>query len=329
MQASVIIPTHNREKILVRVLSYYARQDSPEDGFEVIVVDDGSTDGTETLFTNLKKGGIDSAGEIVQRYRERILLIREGLYVPVTEPESNTELNLRYIKLKKSGRSVARNVGIGFSNFPLIIFADDDIFVGPDFVSKHISAHSQDDRAVVMGRVIHTDDIEQPFSARWKPKDINTAFLATGNASVLKSYIAEAGFFDDNYRVYGWEDFDLGIHLKDMGLRSEKRRIYGYHYELPGKSYNPTQVYNKERERGVSAVYFFRNHPLRWVRRFTLVYNKPLKMLFGLLGQKNWFLRKSQITSPLGIKLLIIRYKGYFDGIDEGMLMYGEAKDER
>jgi glycosyltransferase involved in cell wall biosynthesis len=303
MQASVIIPTHNREKILARVLKFYSRQVSSGDGFEVIVVDDGSTDGTETLFTDLKKAKIDSAAEIILRYREKILLVKKGQFKPVTESGTGSELNLRYVKLKKSGRSVARNVGIG--------------------------AHRQDDRSVVMGRVIHTDDIENPLSARWKPKDINTAFLATGNASVLKSYIVEAGFFDENYQVYGWEDFDLGIHLEEMGLKSEKRRIYGYHYELPGRSYIPLQVYNKERERGVSAVYFFRNHPLQWVRRFTLVYNKPLKMLFGLLGRKNWFLSKSQITSPLGIKLLIIRYKGYFDGIAEGMRMYGEGSDER
>jgi glycosyltransferase involved in cell wall biosynthesis len=329
MKASVIIPTHNREKILARVLTFYCRQVSPGDGFEVIVVDDGSTDGTENLFTGLKKAAIDSAGETARRYQGRILLVKKGSFKPAAESGSRGELNLLYVKLKKSGRSIARNVGIGFSNYPLIIFADDDIFVETDFVLKHISAHRLDDRFVVMGRVIHTDDIEDPLSARWKPKDINTAFLATGNASVLKSYIVDAGFFDENYQVYGWEDFDLGIHLEEMGLKSEKRRIYGYHYELPGRTYAPLQVYNKEKERGVSAVYFFRNHPLRWVRRFTLVYNKPLKMLFKLLGRKNWFLTKAQITSPLGIKLLIIRYKGYFDGIAEGMRMYGKATDER
>jgi glycosyltransferase involved in cell wall biosynthesis len=194
MQASVIIPTHNREKILARVLKFYSRQVSSGDGFEVIVVDDGSTDGTETLFTDLKKAKIDSAAEIILRYREKILLVKKGQFKPVTESGTGSELNLRYVKLKKSGRSVARNVGIGISDFPLIIFADDDIFVEPDFVSKHISAHRQDDRSVVMGRVIHTDNIEDPLSARWKPKDINTAFLATGNASVLKSYMLRPDF---------------------------------------------------------------------------------------------------------------------------------------
>ncbi len=321
MHASIIIPTHNREEILSRVLSYYACQARPESDFEILVVDDGSTDGTESLFGDLKEGRKEGGSGILSGYGDRILTVKRGWYFPDTDESlfiGRNSLFVRYIRIKKSGRSTARNVGIGFSAYPLLIFADDDIFVEPEFVKKHSAAHENDDMLAVMGKVIHTQDLENPFSATWKLKDINTAFLSTGNASVLKKYVIQAGLFDERYKVYGWEDFDLGIHLKEIGVRSVKSRIYGYHYDAPGKFVNPREVYEKEKERGVSAVYFYTGHPLKWVARFTLIHSRFLRAIFKALGHGNWFLRKKRISFFKGLMLLIIRYKGYFDGIDEG-----------
>jgi glycosyltransferase involved in cell wall biosynthesis len=325
MKASVIIPTHNREDILSGVLEYYCRQSAPEDSFEVVVVDDGSTDDTPSLFRGLKDfegygGESDRADHL-----GRIISAKKGLYKPsgnvALRPDPG-HVNLIYIQLKKAGRSVTRNIGILFSSHPLIIFADDDIFVEPGFVEKHIYAHSPEDSLVVMGRVIHTESLENPLSARWKLKDINTAFLATGNASVLKKYLIEAGLFDEDYTVYGWEDFDLGIHLEKIGLKSQKRNICGYHYDPPVKYLEPGAIYKKEKERGFTAVYFYQNHPLHWVERFTLINNRALKALVGLFGHGNWFLSRERISCLRGFFRLIIRYKGYFDGINEGIKQY-------
>jgi glycosyltransferase involved in cell wall biosynthesis len=329
MQASVIIPTHNRERILSRVLGYYACQVEDTGDFELVVVDDGSEDGTDRLFEGLNAMAPEDFATDVDfdRYRDVVVTAKKGWFSPdppVDSPPSTRDVFLRYIKIRKSGRSKARNVGIGFSAHPLIIFADDDIFVEPAFVKKHAEAHAPDDLLVVMGRVIHTSGLDDPLSARWKPKDINTAFLATGNASLLKKYIVQAGLFDEWYTVYGWEDFDLGIHLQELGLRSEKRKVYGFHYD-PSKraqersvNRDPGQIYEKERERGLSAVYFYREHPLPWVRRFTLVENRFLKAMVHLLGRKKRFLEKGD-RALFGPVKLLVRYKGYFDGVDEGL----------
>ncbi len=321
MHASVIIPTHNREEILVRVLSYYACQAKPDGDFEILVVDDGSTDGTESLFNDLKDVQIDKNSNILFEYTDRIRAVKKGWYLPDTDESlfiGKNSLFVWYIRIKKSGRSAARNVGIGFSSYPLIIFVDDDIFVEPEFIKKHSAAHGKDDGLVVMGKVIHTQELDNPFSAAWKLKDINTAFLSTGNASVLKKYIIQAGLFDERYTVYGWEDFDLGIHLQEIGVRSIKRKIYGYHYDPPGTFISPRDVYEKEKERGISAVYFYTGHPLKWVARFTLIHSRFFRAFFRVLGYDNWFLSKKRISFFKGLILLIIRYKGYFDGIDEG-----------
>jgi len=337
MHTSVIIPTHNREHILGRTLGYYASQAKAGGNFELIIVDDGSEDGTHRLFEGLSKIDLHTAGHHAHRHRDIIRIARKGWYSPEATQNPSipfSDVYIRYIKIEKSGRSIARNVGIGFSAYPLIIFADDDIFVESEFIRKHIEAHTPDDLLVVMGMVIHTGDLEDPFSARWKLKDINTAFLATGNASILKKYLLEAGLFDEWYRVYGWEDFDLGIHLKDLGLRSEKRKVYGYHYDPSQKSsghrepMNPRLIYDKERERGLSAVYFYTNHPLPWVRRFTLVENRPLKMIVNLLGRRNWFLKRKKLRSCAGLLKLLVRYKGYFDGVEEGRAHFEKGEGQ-
>jgi glycosyltransferase involved in cell wall biosynthesis len=322
MKASVVIPTFNRAQILPYTLRYYGSQVCPKEAFECIIIDDGSTDGTPALFKNL--GFMDSSAVSkggLGEYTDSIEKLRAGLYKQIVLDIRTIDINpvyVKYIRIKKSGRSVARNIGIRFSQFPLIIFADDDIFVEPGFVKKHVESHTADDKTVIMGRVIHTVDFENPFNARWKLKDINMAFLATGNASVLKCHIVDAGLFDEKYTVYGWEDFDLGIHLKDIGLGSLKKKIYGYHYDPPETFLKPQKIYKKERERGITAVYFYKTHRLKWVKRFTLIDNKVLKCIFGILGCRNWFLKKKKIGFLKGLFRLIIRYKGYFDGVQEG-----------
>ena len=319
MHASVVIPTHNREPLLNRIIACYAQQDCEKEGFELVIVDDGSEDRTHLMFEGLDTIGRWEAAPDASRYASAIQIAKSGWFQPAYD---QAEVFVRYIKIRKAGRSTARNVGIVFAAHPLIIFADDDIFVEPGFIRKHAANHDAQDKVVIMGRVIHTADPDNPFSARWKPKDINRAFLATGNASVLKRHLIEAGLFDEWYTVYGWEDFDLGIHLQEHGLKSMQKKIYGYHYDPSlrrGHIQQPRGLYEKERERGLSAVYFYRNHPLPWVRRFTLVKNGWLKALSNLLGRNNWFLKKEKLAPCPGLFRLIVRYKGYFDGVAQGL----------
>jgi len=328
IKASVIIPTCNRFSILLRVLQYYCRQNISDTDYEVVVVDDGSEDDTPSIFSELDNHAVKN-GTLYNLYRERLIEVKRGWYRCTLQGNNFFQLHpiyTVYARIKKSGRSGARNTGVSIASFPLIIFADDDIFVEPGFIKKHILSHHNGDRVVVMGKVIHTRNLDNPFSARWKLKDINTAFLSTGNASLLKKHIQKAGMFDEEYRLYGWEDFDLGIHLKQLGLKSIKKGIYGYHYDPPTQSLNPSSIYHKEKERGFSAVYFYKSHPFPWVRRFTLVQSRVLKALFYILGYRNWFLSLYRIRILKGFFKLIIRYKGYFDGIEEGKKHYFHQK---
>ena len=324
MKASVVIPTFNRKNILIRVLNEFFKQRGTYNNFELVVVDDGSTDGTSDAFNALDElNGVNV--ELAEKYSEIIIEIKYGRLsqiISFNNYDANPEI--KYIRIKKSGRSVARNIGIELSYGDLIIFSDDDIFIEKNYIFKHIKYHYPKDKLVIMGKVINTEDLNDPFSAKWKLEDINTAFLATGNASVLKRYLKEAGGFDENYKIYGWEDFDLGVHLKEIGLRSIKKPIYGYHYNQATDYTDLTALYKKEKERGITAVYFYSNHPLTWVKRFTLVKNRFLPFLIDIFARKmsKKYQKKGKVKLK-GIKRLLYRYKAYFDGVSEGKKIYG------
>jgi len=166
LKASVIIPTHDRKQILEKVLSYYGAQTAREDQFEVVVINDGGSDDTQSMFASFTKIDPDEKKAFSKGQKRRIEAALQGNLAGVI-PEAEASPSVTYIEISKSGRSLARNVGIGFSSHPLIIFADDDIFVEPGFVSKHIEVHRPNDRLVVKGIVIHTRSLDNPFSARW------------------------------------------------------------------------------------------------------------------------------------------------------------------
>ena len=127
MKLSVIIPTHNRADILKTCLEKIVAQQGVD--FEVIVVDDGSTDHTEEIV----KQFIDPKGAIGE---SRLWGI-----------------DIRYIKQKSTHQAVARNRGAKEAKGEIIVFIGDDIFVEPGFLMKHHDIHKEypQENMVVLG----------------------------------------------------------------------------------------------------------------------------------------------------------------------------------
>jgi glycosyltransferase involved in cell wall biosynthesis len=103
--ASLCIPTRNRSRFLARTLASYTQQ--RERRFELVIVDDGSTDDTR---------------EIARA--------------------ASTELDVRYIRRAHSGIAASRNAAIRAARGPVLIFSDDDRLVDPGFVGDHVAAHA-------------------------------------------------------------------------------------------------------------------------------------------------------------------------------------------
>ena len=182
MRISIIIATKDREAYLERALASFERQQNAP-SFEVIVVDNASTDGTKAA-------------------TERA--IARGRY-PVT-----------YVYEGEPNRGKARNRGIARAEGYLVLFCDDDVVAPPHFLAAHEAAHDAPN-LVVNGPILNVpsyDDRPRPTAANY-----SRAFLCTCNVSVPKHALDAVGGFDEEFRLYGWEDTELGARLRERGLR--------------------------------------------------------------------------------------------------------------
>jgi glycosyltransferase involved in cell wall biosynthesis len=112
---SVIIPTYNRKEFLQQTLASLARQEWAAAPFEVIVIDDGSTDGTAAV-----------AGQ-------------------------DFPFPLRYFYQENRGDALARNTGAEKSQADVLNFVDDDIVVMPGYIRHLVEAHVAAPNRIVVG----------------------------------------------------------------------------------------------------------------------------------------------------------------------------------
>lgn len=225
IDASVIIPSFNRRDVLKRCLESLFNQDYPKDRYEIIVVDDGSQDGTEKMVQCL-------SGLRFFRHPERL------------------------------GQSKARNLGLREAKGEIIIFIDSDIIVPPYFISEHMKTHRRYKDVIVDGPAIYINSLDE--INLWQKRllaflDLFGASFITSNTSCPKRLLLEAGGFDEDFGIgFGWEDRELGLRLSKMEIRRVKnRRAFAYHF----REDDPSRILTKYRECGINAILFYKKHP--------------------------------------------------------------------
>jgi GT2 family glycosyltransferase len=200
-RVSVIITTYKRWDILELALQALTRQDWND--FEVIVVDDGSNDGT---FEHLQKWQAEHAGE----------------------------LELKIFAQENTGQGIARNNGLMHAQGELVLFIGDDIITDPDFISQHVNRHhavgmpcavvgyTEWDRAGmrVTPLLEYANEAGQQFGYRYMKdaEDVPYTCFYTSNVSAPRHILGPEPF-DPTFRTYGWEDIDVGYRLAKRGLR--------------------------------------------------------------------------------------------------------------
>jgi glycosyltransferase involved in cell wall biosynthesis len=132
-EVSVVVPTRNKAAVLQDTLSALLVQGMESDSFEVIVVDNGSSDETS---------------QVVQTF-----LAQRPHWQLIHEPVP--------------GRSRARNAGIAAARGSLVLLLDDDIRVAPDHLERRIEIHRQNPQAVVIGYIIDESPISPAFLRRY------------------------------------------------------------------------------------------------------------------------------------------------------------------
>jgi glycosyltransferase involved in cell wall biosynthesis len=192
---SIVVPTRNRRASLVRALEGLLDQ-RPRGIAEVIVVDDGSTDGT---------------GDVLAE------LAREG--------------RIRSPRTEGSGAAAARNAGVAAAAGGVVACTDDDCEVPADWAARLLAA--LDDRArvavAVGGRVVAAAAASRParlsqaitngFVAVLNDDREDAAFLTSNNVAYRADALRAAGLFDEGFRGAGAEDRDLHERLRAGGGR--------------------------------------------------------------------------------------------------------------
>lgn len=211
---SIVIPTHNRKDILIKALEAYCSQTAADQILEILVIDDGSNDGT--------KEAVQQAG-FAQR------------------------LSLRHIWQESRGQASARNRGIHEARGNIILFTDDDIIPCPRLVAEHRSWHGAYPALsdAVLGHVAWAPELNPNPFMEWLGKDgvvtgyahfhrgkLDEPIFYSGNISLKRDFLLQNGMFDEEFRSYGFEDGELGYRLGKKGLRVfYNPDAAGYHYK--------------------------------------------------------------------------------------------------
>lgn len=187
-EVSVVIATYQRARLLPRLFAALEAQTIGAERFEVIFVDDGSTDGTGAELRRLSESSplaVDSLGDGVNRHQ-----------------------------------GPARNLGWSRARAPIVAFTDDDCVPAPDWLERGLAAMGSG-RRVVVGRTVPDPTqahLQGPFSRTITVADVT--YFETCNIFYRKTDLEATGGFDEAFRSHGGEDTDLGWRIRKRGAEA-------------------------------------------------------------------------------------------------------------
>jgi glycosyl transferase family 2 len=211
---SIVIPTYNRSQRLTRALAAFRTEALLAEQFEIIIADDGSSDGTEALVTSFE-----------------------------------ADYKIKYCFQEDKGYRLAavRNAGAKLAEGEVLAFFDAGQIPSPSYAASHLSAHTElpGVRRAMTGLICgwntgveqHAEGMPAEQLFRMIPKETDPRYqgfarvgfdqgkLALppltwwgGNISIRTEDFWEAGGFDESFNEYGMEDVELAYRLWDRGI---------------------------------------------------------------------------------------------------------------
>lgn len=242
---SIVVPTHARRESVVRLLRALGAQTGVPDPFEVVIAIDGSEDGTGAA--------VDAEAEV-----------------------HAAAFRVRWLWQPQRGRASACNAGARLATGRLLVFLDDDMEPAPGFVAAHLDAHGDARAPGAAAGVVGAAPIVAAADAapvvryraagfaaklarlRARPDDLALTDVYTGNFSVSRDRFVSAGGYDEAFRRYGHEDYELVLRLRRAGVRFvfDEGAIAHQHYAKTFRALAADVT-----AEGHTAVLFARKHP--------------------------------------------------------------------
>ena len=226
LKSTIVIPVYNQYNALKKVLLSFMKQTIAADSYEIVVIDDGSDD-------ELK---YETSNTLSDKYNIEIMLYHQ----------------------ENQGRAAARNMGIALAKYEVIIFCDADRVPCKMFIEEHLKIH-QSSKDIVIGaqydifykkldflfkgeidwiNIDRFSKIPNYFERIRKIYEGNNCLapnlcwmsFMVGNASVSKEFLKEVGWFDEDFKDWGFEHLELGLRLqKKKGRFMISQSAASYH----------------------------------------------------------------------------------------------------
>jgi GT2 family glycosyltransferase/glycosyltransferase involved in cell wall biosynthesis len=198
---SVVIPSYNRAELLKTSLKSLIHQSIPHTQYEVIVIDDGSTDHT---------------GEVCRHFELQLPLIYRRLQT-------------------NSGISAAKNLGIFIARADIIFFFDDDDMADRNLLAEHIKSHREhpEEHVAILGYTTWGDNVRITqvmnyimrigqflfsYESLKHGQSLDFTYFWGGRSSCKRSFLVKHGVFNSIFHFI-LEDIELGYRLSKFGLQ--------------------------------------------------------------------------------------------------------------
>ena len=232
---SVVIPTFNRSGSLDRVLTALDAQDPVPGGFEILVVDDGSTD--------------DTAATVARH------------------PAAS------YLAQANAGPAAARNRGWRAATADLIAFTDDDTAPARGWLVELVAAFQQDPPPDAVGGTVVAmqpgflaDFVQLEGQVHHRvDEEGHVRYLVTANAAWRRNALAALRGFDETFAIASGEDTDLSMRAREAGMAltiADGAEVAHDHRATLRNVLSTFRKHGRSREQVVAA-----NPEMEWSRR--------------------------------------------------------------
>jgi len=233
MATTAVIPTFNGVKLLEKHLGDIIA--SLEDGDELVIVDDASTDETvsnlESVFGLQKVTTTPNVTDLPKEYFPKVNKTEFQIYFGKFEKPHKKIRVVVVVNPENYRFGSTANIGVALATNPRVFVVNNDVSPAPDAV-KVLSGHFEDERVFAVGclELLPLNDNERSGKNKlWFEKGLyhhskaedfefgHTAWASGGSGMFDRSKWLELGGFDQLFFPAYWEDIDLSARAKKRG----------------------------------------------------------------------------------------------------------------